>query len=344
MFKITRIPAIISLLVFLLGCSKTASFTKDIILMDTFVRIEIKGFLGQDLKARAAGRAAHRMKELEKKFNYFLKDSELSRINNLKKGERFILSEEMFKVLKVSREVGSKTDGVFDVTVGPLSEIWFSTKKGSGLSGGQEINAAKEKMGLNNWALDEIEKAVIIKKEGVKINLGGIAKGFIVDEGIRVLKASGINNALINAGGDIYCIGGGSLAGGWRIGISDPRNSREVIATFRVRDKGVATSGGYERFRESDKKKFTHIIDPRTGHPVEKILRSVTVVANDCVTADALATALYVLNPHQGLLFIEGIDGAECIVIDENGRFFVSSGLQGRISLRQANRGRFLLS
>jgi len=151
---------------------------------------------------------------------------------------------------------------------------------------------------------------------GGKIDLGGIAKGFIVDEGIRILKKQGIKEAIINAGGDMYCMGK------YKIGIRDPKDRQRVITVLLVRDKGVATSAAYER--------GAHITDPRKGEAVIKPGKSVTVAAESCMRADALATALYVMEPREGLSIIEGIDGAECFIIDETGETHASSGLRFR--------------
>ena len=262
MTKITKalLPAVFAMFLLLSACSKSIGYTKDALLMDTFVHIEVNDAMEDDLRARAVDKVVARMKGLEKRFDYFSKDSELSKLN---RGEKTSLSPEMKKVLKKSEDLRKMTGGAFDIRFGP----------------------------------------------GKKVNLGGIAKGFIVDEGIKILKESGVKNALINAGGDMYCMGEGAQ-GGWKIGIRSPEDSRKIIARFRVRDKGVATSGEYER--------HSHIIDPRTGLPVEKILRSVTVVAGDCMTADGLATALYVLGPKEGLSLIESIDDAECVIVDDD--------------------------
>ncbi len=270
MTKITKahLPAIFAMLLLLLACSKSIGYTKDVLLMDTFVHIEVNDALDGDLKARAIDKAVLRMKGLEKRFDYFSEDSELSKLNS---GERISLSPEMRKVLKKAENLRKMTGGAFDIRFG-------SDKK---------------------------------------INLGGIAKGFIVDEGIKVLKESGVKNALINAGGDMYCMGEGTGKCGWKIGIRSPEDSRKIIARVMVRDKGVATSGGYER--------PLHIIDPRTGQPVEKKSPRVTVGANDCMTADGLATALYVLGPQEGLSLIEGIDNAECFIVDD-GDMRISEG------------------
>jgi len=145
---------------------------------------------------------------------------------------------------------------------------------------------------------------------GGKINLGGIAKGFIVDEGISILRKEGVLEALINAGGDMYCMGT------YKIGIRAPRPARKIIATLSVTDKGLATSGSYER--------QAHIIDPRTGVAAPETKKSVTVMADDCMTADTLATALYVLDTEEGLSVIKKFPGAECVIVEDDGEIRAS--------------------
>lgn len=254
---------------FLVGCSKFPSGAKNILLMDTFIRVEVKDSLQAERKERVIAKATDRMRDLEKRFNYFLPDSELSKFNSSKKKETFSLSSEMRTILKKAGHMRKLTGGAFDIAIGP---------------------------------------------DG-KVNLGGIAKGYIVDEGIRSLKESGVTNAIINAGGDMRCLGD------YKIGIMDPAKARSIVAFMRVRDKAVATSGCYER--------PAHIIDPRTGRTPQNTLTSVTVIADDCMTADALATALYVLGFKEGLMLIENIPDVDCIIIDLTGEIYVS----GQINL-----------
>lgn len=290
--------AILAALLCATGCSGRAPLAKDILIMDTFVHIEIRDSNASNLKAQAVDKAAGRMRDLERRFDAFKKGSELAAINSLKVTESLAVSPEMFAVLKLSKGLCEKSNGAFDITTGQA----------------------------DNWSLDEANKTLSIKKEGVKIDLGGAAKGYIVDEGIRVLKESGVTNGLINAGGDLYCMGEGAQPGGWRIGIRDPRNKKEIIGAFTVSDKGVATSGVYER--------PSHIINPATGKPRETALKSVTVIADTCMEADALATALFVMDTSDGLALTEGTEGAECVmIIGENGLKHASSGMEARLYL-----------
>lgn len=309
MFRFSPLPAFLFFLIVLSGCSPEHHYARDFMLMDTFVRIEARGPLSMRRKKQAVADAASRMKELEKKFDYFSETGELAAINRLKAGDVFAVSDEMFTVLKTARDICKKTEGAFDISASP------------GVRGGCRL-----------WGLNGKRKTVRIKKNGIKLNLGGIAKGFIVDEGAEVLKKAGIQDGLINAGGDICCMGfGRNRNEGWKIGIRDPANPRRVLTTLTVRDKGIATSGGYARFVKAGSKTFSHIVDPRTGNPVAEIRKSVTVVARNCMIADALATALYVMAPHEGLALIEGMGPAECIIIREDGRFVTSSGIKNGI-------------
>lgn len=320
----------ISILIAISGYSKNQPYKKDILLMDTIVHFEIRDFLPAPFEKDIIEQAIDRMKDLEKRFNYYAKDSELSKINNLKSGKALVLSDEMFEVLSMSREGSTRTEGAFDVTIAPLYELWFSAG-GKGIFPDEEkIAMAKELAGGGNWVLDEGKKTITLKRDGVKITLGAVAKGFIVDEGIKVLKEAGVKNALINAGGDMYCLGEGSKDG-WRVGVRDPMDREKVTARFNARNKGVATSGGYERFIDFGGKRFSHIIDPRTGRARENVLQSVTVLAETCAKADIFATAVYVIGPEKGLSLIENTKGVDCIIVDESGRIYLSSGIKGGV-------------
>jgi len=270
--------------------------------MDTFLSIKVESTSDSQQTSSAIDKAITRMKELEQKFNYFSEKSEITKINNLKKGRPLSVSSDMLSVLLASAKFYDITEGIFNIA-------------GKG----------------NDWILDSATHTVIFTQDGIKLDLGGIAKGFIVDEGIKVLKRAGIKNAIINAGGDMYCLGRGR-SGEWRVGIRDPKDVHKTIGSFTVRDKGVATSGGYERFKEVPGGRVSHIIDPLTGIPVETIFASVTVVAIDCMTADALATAVYVLGPERGMKLVEKIKDIECIIVGENRQVYTSRGI-GQITL-----------
>lgn len=307
--KITQlIPAVLSSALFISGCARPLPYAKDFFLMDTFATIEIVDELENAFRERLVEKVISRMEKLERKFDYFSDSSELALINKLRKNDRLRLSDEMFRVLKKSKELYAQTTGAFDVT-----------------------------LGTGDWRLDEDRKRFYFTESGVNIDLGGIAKGFIVDEGIAVLKKYGIRNALINAGGDIYCIGGGAAGNGWKVGIRDPKDAKRIVEILTARDNGIATSGGYERFTEAGGRKLSHIINPKTGLFVGDVFKSVTVVAGDCMTADALATAFYVYEPREAIAAAKRMTRVDCIIVDEAGIVHFSGGFS-RANLTNAGR------
>jgi len=171
---------------------------------------------------------------------------------------------------------------------------------------------------------------------GMRIDVGGIAKGYAVDSAIRVLKEAGIQNALINAGGDIYGVGTPPGKESWRIGIRHPRDRADLLGVIELKDKAVATSGDYENFFEVDGKRYCHIMDTRTARPVQGIM-SVTILADTAVEADALATAIFPLGADKGMKLIESLEGVDGIIVTgseaDDMKIMMSSGLENRIQL-----------
>ena len=173
------------------------------------------------------------------------------------------------------------------------------------------------KIGSDKVVLDNRKKSLRFLKNGMEIDLGGIAKGYAVDKAALVLRKSGIKNALIDAGGDIYCIGEKAKGQKWIVGVRDPIEEHRVIEELALQDLAAATSGGYENFLETEGKQYNHIIDPRDGNPVENNLISVTIIAKDCLTADALATAVSVLGREKGTELINSLDTVGAILISK---------------------------
>ena len=184
-------------------------------------------------------------------------------------------------------------------------------------------------VGYKNLSLDRGNKRIRYRKPGMSVDLGGIAKGYVLDVGIDVLRKEGIKEALLNAGGDILTLGG-KRDGPWEIGIQDPRKKGGLLGKLDVRDKAVMTSGDYERFYMHEGVRYHHILDPHTGYPARG-LRSVTVVGEDGAVTDALATAVFVLGLKKGLRLIESRPGMEGAIIDDQGGRHVTPGLDGKI-------------
>ncbi|MDP2924364.1 MAG: FAD:protein FMN transferase [Candidatus Omnitrophota bacterium] len=235
-------------------------------------------------------------KRLDKIFNFYDPQSELFKLNNTY-NTPFKASKELIEVLKLTQQVNTMTDGAFDSSYGVLYSFWKELiKKGDvkELPSKEKIAELKKLGGMANIEINEKEGTVLIKKEGLRIDCSGIATGYMVDKAILKLKEKGIKSAIVNAGGDIYCLGT-NKGRFWVVGIKDPKEMEGLIENEALVDEGIATSGNYTQFFELDSKRYSHLIDPRTGYPVDNDILSVSVITKNCTSADSLGTAFFVM-------------------------------------------------
>ncbi len=299
--------------------SYSAEVSRSRIIMGTVVQIRVvNDNMSEEETNKTIDKAFEVMEEIDRLMSNYKEDSEVSRVNRLKENERMRLDPQTF-------EFGKLTSGAFDITVEPLLELWeFYSGGVARLPDDDKIKKALGLVGYDKVVLDNSGKTVGFSKEGVRIDLGGIAKGYAVDKAIESLGNSGIRNALVEAGGDIFASGRGNASYGWRIGIQHPRKGNDILANIELEDRAVATSGDYERYFVLNNKRYSHIIDPMTGYPKSYIPASVTIIAQDTTTADALATAIFVLGPEEGLRFIESMHGVEGMIVSEkNGTLII---------------------
>lgn len=274
-----------------------------------------------------------RIKELESLFDVHREDTVAAKVNEAAGGEPVKVPWDFIRCLKSARELCEKSGGALDVTVRPLLMVWKNAAMSSRPPTDEEIAAARKLVDFRKIAIDENRSTVALAEPGMMLDLGAVAKGFIVDECIRTLKQSGIESALVEAGGDIRALG--SKPGGekWFLSIRDPRKPQSTagletteeqvnnsIYLVHALDRAVTTSGNYERFFEIEGERHSHIVDPRTGMTADAV-PSATVIAPLCVTADGLSTALSVMGAKEGLELVESMPGVEALIvtIDRNG-------------------------
>ena len=199
------------------------------------------------------------------------------------------------EMLKRAKEYCKKSQGLFDVTIGPLSDLWgFSADKEIVLPEDKTIKKLKKLVNYKDMIINEKDSTVFLKKKGMSIDLGGIAKGYAIDRGSAVLKGMGITNFILNAGGDIFVSGTKDKDTLWKIGIKHPRYTNDLVADFNLKDYAVATSGDYERFKIINGVRYHHILDPRTGYS-GRLSESSTILAPTAEEADATATYVFLL-------------------------------------------------
>ncbi|HUS64489.1 MAG TPA: FAD:protein FMN transferase [Kofleriaceae bacterium] len=243
--------------------------------------------------------------------------SDVSRINAAAgSGARVTVSDETLKVVMASQAVARKTGGAFDITVGAYRGLWkFDQEMDGTLPAPAEVAARRKLTGWRDVVVDARRKSVRLRRKGMAITLGGIAKGYAVDRGVAILRERGHVDFIVQAGGDLYVSGtkGGQR---WRVGIRDPRGSREAtFALTEVENRTFSTSGDYERGFVKDGVRYHHILDPKTGQPA-RLSRSVTVIAKDALTADAWDTALFVLGPERGLKVLKRVPDVQAVFVD----------------------------
>jgi thiamine biosynthesis lipoprotein len=222
-------------------------------------------------------------------------ESEVSRLNE--SGELKV-SAETFYVIKKALEFWRESGGAFDITIGPLMDLWGFTTQEYNIPEPQRIAEVLKGIGSDKIYLNETDNVINFLNSGMKIDLGGIAKGYAIDCAVKKLKEAKISTCLINAGGNVYGLGE-KFGQFWKIAIQDPRQPG-TIQPFGLKNQCVATSGDYEQSFFSEGKRYSHIMNPRTGSPADAGLSSVTVIAPDCLTADSLSTAIFVLGKEKG--------------------------------------------
>jgi FAD:protein FMN transferase len=251
-------------------------------------------------------------------------DSQLNILNT--RGEVENADPALIYVLDQSKYYSEKSGGAFDITIQPVLDLWKSKFLPGGSQEPPTADELNETLKLVNYSEISTENENVSLKPGMKVALGGIAKGYAVDKAIESLKENGIENAFVNAGGDGRYIGQKPDGTPWIVGLQNPNRSEQYITAIEAHDIAVATSGNYERyFNESAR--VSHISDPRTGYPSEGIISS-TVIARNAIDADAFATAVFVMGEEEGLEMIENLEGIECLIITEDHRLVYSSGFR----------------
>lgn len=247
--------------------------------------------------AGVAEEALAEVARLEAQLSHYRDDSDVARLNALAAREWVRVEPELFRLLELCARISRETGGAFDITAGPLVKAWgFYTGEGR-VPTEEEIAAARARVGMGRVRLDRKRSAVRFKTEGVEINLGAIGKGYALDRSAEVLRLYGVERAVIHGGrSTILALGAPDGKPGWPFTLKDPRDRETPLYHVSLRGRALSTSGDAEQFFESEGKRYSHLLDPRAGRPVEG-RRCVWVVAPSAAESDALSTAFSVLGP-----------------------------------------------
>ncbi|MGH1538286.1 MAG: FAD:protein FMN transferase [Gammaproteobacteria bacterium] len=297
--------------------------TEDAAIMGTTIRVEV---WHEDSTVRQQGidKVLEEMERVNRLMSPYIEHSQLSKINKYAHEGPVEVDRDLFKLIEKSLEVSRLTKGAFDITYASVGSLYNYKKEIKPTE--EEIAAAKLLIDYKNIVLDETQLSVAFLKEGVKIDLGGIAKGFSVDQSIQHLRDLNIKHALVSAGGDTRLLGD-RRGRSWLVGIRDPANTDDVIVMLPLQDEALSTSGDYERFFIEDGQKYHHILHPTTGYSASEV-RSVSILASDSTTTDAFSTSIFVMGASKGLELLNTLEGVEGVIVDQQGKLYYSEGLQ----------------
>jgi thiamine biosynthesis lipoprotein len=282
-------------------------------IMGTLVEITVS-HSNPELIQTVTTQAFDEMLRIEQLMSTYLPDSEISRINRAAGKKATPVSPEVEEVIQEGIYWSEQSGGAFDITVEPLVQLWDFDGEKEIIPG---INTLRKTASLVNYKNIEIkDHTVRLKKRGMAINVGGLAKGYAVDRAISVLRGK-VANGIVNAGGDLFAFGQKKKQDSWAIGLQNPRKPQELLAAFAVNNQAVATSGDYQRYFIKDGIRYHHIFDPQTGRPA-RLMISATIITTEVMDADAIATAVFVMGPDKGMEWVDSMGNVEAMLVLEN--------------------------
>jgi thiamine biosynthesis lipoprotein len=304
------------------GIATAKWYRQDAAIMGTAIAVDL--WDEDEAQGRALTQAVidemHRIDDL---MSTYKPESELSRINARAADETVPVSAELLALIQRALEFSRLTDGAFDITYASAGQ-YYDYRKGTRPSS-EQLAQALPAIDYHHVRIDPQDSTIRYSYPGVRIDLGGIAKGYAVDRCIAILQAAGIKSAMVNAGGDTRVLGK-HWKQPWMVGIRDPRNEEGLVTMIPLEDMAISTSGDYERYFEKDGVRFHHILNPRTGTSSSGV-RSVSIIGAETTTTDALSTSIFVMGTEAGLKLVDSLPDIEAVIIDNQGKMFYSQGL-----------------
>jgi thiamine biosynthesis lipoprotein len=280
-------------------------------------------------QAVAAGLAE--VRRLEELLSTWIPTSELSRVNAAAGSEAVKVGPETLALVKHALEIAARTDGAFNIAIGPAVELWRRSEE-AGLPDQAELERLRPLLDLSAIRIDEQAGTIFLGRPGMRIDVGGIGKGFAADRAAEVMRQAGATGGVVALSGDIKTFGRDGKGRPFTFGIRHPRNPDGLLGKVTLEDMAISTAGDYERYFERDGIRYHHILDPRTLQPA-RTCQSVTVVAQEGTIADGLDTGVFVMGPERGMALVERLPDVEAVIVDNQGKVWVSPGLKPRLQL-----------
>jgi thiamine biosynthesis lipoprotein len=311
-------------------------YKQSFISMDTAMQLSAYGVNAKN----AVDESKKRLDELNDMASATIDTSDISQINAAA-GKNYVkVHPEIIKMIVASQKYSKISNGMWDITVGPLINLWGIGTDNERVPSDEEIKAKLPLVGYDKISINENDNTVMLMQPGMAIDLGGIAKGFAADEVLKIYKKYNIQNGLINLGSSsIYAVGKNDKGNQWSIGLKNPRNDENgnYLGVIKITDEGISTSGDYERYFIKDGKRYHHILNPATGYPVDNGIMSVTVIVDGSVPdngmlADILSLTVFELGPEKGIDLINSIPNTSCEVTTTDFKVYTSTGFKDKFS------------
>ncbi|RKE04260.1 FAD:protein FMN transferase [Marinifilum flexuosum] len=316
---------------FLLGLSfishgQNKSHKQVLLLMGS--RFEITAISEDATKANKAIEVGiNEIKRIEKLISSWDSDSQTSAIVRNAGIKSVQVDRELFNLIRRCKKISHLTHGAFDISYASMDKIWKFDGSMMQMPDSASVAKSVSKINYKDIILDNANTNVFLKKKGMKIGFGAIGKGYAANKALEIMSKMGLDGALVNASGDLITWGRDEDGKDWKIGISNPKEKDQIFSWLSIGETAVVTSGNYEKFVTFNGKRYSHIIDPRTGYPVSG-LSSVTIICPNAELADALATSIFVLGAKSGLQLINKLNGIECILVTDDQKMLTSSNLK----------------
>ena len=305
-------------------------------LLGTYVRIRVY----DEGRESALKPAFDRVKELGDKITINQKGSEIDEVNEQAGIKPVKVSDDVYTLVKRAYEYSQDSQGGFDMAIGAITQLWRIGFDDARKPSQEEIDQALKLVDYHKIELNDKEKTVYLKEKGMIIDLGAIAKGYITDEVVKVLKKQGVTTAIVDLGGNVYVLGHSPRGENqdWTVGIQDPNMARgSVLGSIKERNKTLVTSGIYERYLEVDGKKYHHLFDPKTGYPFDNDIASVTIITDKSIDGDGLSTAVFSMGVKKGLEYVESElnNGTEAIFVTKDDKVYVTDPIKDTFKLSE---------
>lgn len=334
--KIITIIISLFLVIGVTGCENSSeSVTSEpLSRLELFMGTAIKVTLYNGGSEEILDKVFDRILEIENLVSINKENTEITNLNENAGIKPVKLSETSYEIIKKGIHYSQISQGGYDVTIGPLVKLWSIGLPQAKVPNNDEIEKTIKAIDYSKVIMNDETKEVFLSEPNMMLDLGSIAKGYVADEVVNILKEEKVDQAIIDLGGNIYALGLKNGDTNWKIGIQNPFDSRgEVVGVLEVSNKSVVTSGIYERFIEKDNVKYHHILNPKTGYPFETTIAGVSIVSDKSIDADALSTLVFTKGVEEGLEFVESLENIDAIFITNDKEVYTTSGLKDNFKI-----------